>query len=133
MDLIGLAFAFLMQNPEKAPPAALYANNPSQVYVSNRQKSFADLARGILQCYHPKAKFEVADVIERPWRRQKEFQVDNSAVIHIRYQGMTGASNKMFVVLMNRKGQVRSEVIGDTAADPLAKECELEDWKSKTS
>ena len=86
MDLVGLAVAFLIQGPDKAAPATgVFNSRPTQVYVSNRQKNVEQLARGILQCYHPKAKYEVADMIEQPWRRQKQFGATRSAVFHIRY------------------------------------------------
>lgn len=130
MDLLSLAFSFLLQHPNVATAGAKEIAKPGAVNVSQMQSSFADLSKGILYCYHKTARYRVADVIQKPWERQNQYDAENSAVIHIQYSGLSGAPYQMIVAVLSKGGRLRSAVLQDTAVVPYNKKCELENWTS---
>lgn len=128
---IALALSLLSHNPNAASSAAEMAHKaaaPGIVDVSKMQSSVADLARGVLTCYHKTARFRSVDVADGPWARQSQYGADNSAVMRINYQGVTGTPYQMIVAVMAKESQVRSAVLTDTATVPYNKRCELEEW-----
>jgi len=131
MDLVSLAFSFILQHPNVAAAGAKEIAKPGTVNVAQMQSSFADLSKGILNCYHRTARYQAADVVQKPWERQGQYGADNSAVIHIRYSGITGAQYQMLVAVLSKDGRfIRSAVLQDTAVVPYSKKCGLENWTS---
>ena len=130
MDLVSLAFAFLMQHPDLTASGAHQITRPGTVDVAKMQTSFADFSRGVLHCYHRTARYQLANVIQKPWSRQPQYGVENSAVIRIRYFGVSGASYEMTVGVLAKEKQVRTAVLQDTATVPYSKKCQLEEWSS---
>ncbi|MGE5524375.1 MAG: hypothetical protein ACM3SS_11720 [Rhodospirillaceae bacterium] len=128
MDPISLAFTFLMQNPDKAVAGVQQLTRPGNVNVSKMKESFADLSRGILNCYHRTARFQLSDIIQKPWIREAQYGADNSALIRIQYTGLTASNYQMVVAVLGRGTQIRTAVITDSAVVPYSKRCELEQW-----
>jgi hypothetical protein len=128
MDPVSIALTLLMKNPSAAVSAAEKVTAPVAVDVGRMRESFADLSTGILKCYHKTAHYQVSDIVQRPWPRQAQYAADNSAVIRIRYTGLTGTPYEMVVAVMVRSDQVRTAVLADTALVPFNKKCRLEQW-----
>lgn len=131
MDPVTIALSLLMKNPNmasSAADAAQRATAPGIVDVVKMQTSVADLARGVLTCYHKTARFRSVDVANGPWVRQSQYAADNSAVMRINYQGVTGTPYQMIVAVMAKENQVRSAVLTDNATVPYNKRCQLEEW-----
>ena len=128
MDLISLALQLFLHNPEIALAGSKEITRPGTVDMAQMQESFADLSRGILNCYHRTARFREADLLEKPWGRQAQYGADHSALIQIQYAGITRASYKMQVVVMTKGGQIRTQVLHDSAIIPFNKKCQLENW-----
>lgn len=68
------------------------------------------------------------DVANGPWVRQSQYGAENSAVMRINYQGVTGMPYQMIVAVMAKENQVRSAVLQDNATVPYSKRCQLEEW-----
>lgn len=115
-------------NPSAAASAVSGATRPGVVDVSKVQGSFADLSKGILQCYHRTGHYEQADIVQSPWPRQAQYAAEASAVIRITYSGMSTSRYQLTVAVMGKGNQVRTQVISDTAMIPYSKKCPLEDW-----
>jgi len=128
MSLAGLALSWMLSNPQTAAAGAAHAIRPGTVDTAVMQQSFADLTRGVLNCYHRTARYVVADVIQAPWDRQAQYSADQSAVVRIVYTGVTGAQYQMFVAILAKQNAVRAAVLGDSARIPYSKQCELEQW-----
>lgn len=99
-------------------------------YEASFVPSIADFSRGVLHCYHRTARYQFADVVQKPWARQGQYGASNSAVIRIRYSGVSGASYEMVVGVLAKEKQVRTAVLQDTAVVPYSKRCQLEEWSS---
>jgi hypothetical protein len=130
MDLVSLALSFLMQNPNGLMAGAQHFSRPGAIDVAQMKTSFADLSRGILNCYHRTARYQAADVVQQPWSRQGQYGADKSAIIRIRYFGVTSASYQITVALLGKGNALRTAVLQDTALVPYSKKCELEQWTS---
>ena len=128
MDPVSLALALLVKHPDMAASAVQSATKPAVVDVAKMQESFADLSKQILLCYHHTARFRQSDVVQRPWSRQAQYAADNSAVLRIRYQGLTMTTYEMTVAVMVKEKKVRTAVVADSATVPYSKKCQLEDW-----
>jgi hypothetical protein len=130
MDLVTLAFTFLMQNPGKAVAGAQHLARPGAVDVAQMKESFADFSRGILNCYHRTARYQIAQVLQSPWTHQDQYRADKSALISIHYSGVSGAQYQMVVAVLAKGSAVRTAVINDTAAIRYSNKCQLEQWTS---
>ena len=128
MDPASLIFTFLMKNPNLAADAANTAMAPGAVNVSQMQGSLADLSKGVLTCYHRTARFRQTDVVAAPWDRQWQYGAENSAVLRIKFTGLTGTPYEMFVAVMAKGNAVRSAVLQENSLVPYNKKCALEDW-----
>jgi hypothetical protein len=128
MDPVSLALTLLLKNPGVATSAIDKATAPAAVDVSKMQGSFADLSRGVLQCYHKTGRFINADYVGSPWKRQAQYAADNSMVVRIRYTGVSTMPYEMVVAVMAKDNKVRTAVLADTATIPYNKKCQLEDW-----
>ena len=126
--IISLALALLMKNPDVATSALKQATAPAVIDVAKMQASFADLSRGVLQCYHKSARFQQSDVVQKPWSRQAQYAANNSAVIRIRYSGVSSTPYVMDVAVMVKDAKVRTVVIADNALIPASRKCQLEEW-----
>jgi hypothetical protein len=128
MDPVSVALTLLMKHPSEAAAAIQKATAPAIVDVAQMRESFADLSMGILKCYHKTAHYQVSDVIQHPWSRQAQYAANNSAVIRIRYTGITTVPYEMIVAVLVRNNEVRTAVLGDSAIVPFNKKCQLEQW-----
>ena len=129
MDPITLALTFLLQHPNVAASGVEQITRPGTVDVAQMTASFADLSRGILNCYHRTARYQVADVIQKPWGRQTQYGAENSAVIRIRYFGVSNSPYVMIVAVLGKEKLIRTAVLQDNAMVPYSKNCALEQWK----
>jgi hypothetical protein len=90
---------------------------------------FADLAKGILRCYHPTSRYELADVAQTPWDANSDESVAGSALIRIRYSNSGSASpHEIEVGLVSRENQIRTTVIRDSSTNLWDTRCQLEKW-----
>jgi hypothetical protein len=130
MDPISIALSLMMKNPATTVSTVQALTAPAVVDVAKMQTSFADLSKGVLKCYHKSATFNFSDVLQTPWSRQTQYAADNSAVIKIRYSGITSTQYEMVVAVMVQKDKVRTHVLFDNAVVPYNKKCQLEEWSS---
>jgi hypothetical protein len=114
MDLVALAFTLLMQSPD-----------PSSTGTSARSQMLADFSAGVLQCYHRTARYQGAELLERPWTGQPAEGVDHSALLRVRYLGVTGAQHEMKVAILAGGTVAHAEVVEDTAILPFNRKCNL--------
>ena len=128
MSVATLALTFMLQNPQVIVDASNHVTRPGAVDHAVMQQSFADMTRGILNCYHRTGRYQIADVVESPWSRQKDYGADSSALLLISYSGVSGAKYQMQVALLRKQKTIRTAVLSDTAAIPYSKRCELEQW-----
>ena len=131
MDPAAIALTLLLKSPvliASAASAAQQAMAPGAVDVISMQRSFADLSKGVLHCYHKTARFKVSDVLQTPWIRQGQYAADNSAVLRIHYTGVSTSPYQMVVAVLVKQGKVRTAVISDSALVPYNKHCQLEEW-----
>jgi hypothetical protein len=129
MEPVTLALSFFLKNPSIATAAMDKALSPGSVEVSRMQESLADMAKGVLLCYHKTARFRSVDFLASPWNRQPQYAAEKSVVVRIHYMGLGAVNNyDMVVAIMGKSNQVRSAVIADSAKIPYNKKCELEDW-----
>lgn len=128
MELASLALMFLLKHPDIAIAAGKQVTRPGVVEIEKMKESFADLSRGILNCYHRTARYQLADIEEKPWSRQDQYAADKSALIRIKYSGTSGAQYEMLVGVLGKGDQVRTAVLRDTARIPYSKKCQLEQW-----
>ena len=128
MDPVTIALTLLMKNPGAVTAGVQEANKPAVVNVAKMQSSFADLSKGVLLCYHKSARFRTADKMQQPWERQSQYAAENSAVVRIKYIGVSTSAYEMVVAVMVKQGKVRTAVIEDSAVIPYNKKCQLEDW-----
>jgi len=73
---------------------------------------FAEFAKGVLHGYHPTARFQDANIVQRPWSRQAKEGAKGSAVISIEYLGVSNAHYTLVV-------GVPRQAAGDQGGDPL--------------
>ena len=128
MEPISLALTLLMNNPTTVVNGVQQATKPAVIDVTKMQASFADLSKEVLLCYHKSARFRSADKLQQPWERQTQYAAENSAVVRIKYTGVSSAKYQMDVAVMVKSGKVRTAVINDSAVIPYNKRCQLEEW-----
>jgi hypothetical protein len=131
VEPISLALALLMKNPNVAHSAADLAQRataPGIVDVAKMKTSVADLARGVITCYHKTARFHSVEVAPGAWNRQSQYGADNSALMRIHFSGVTGMPHQMIVAVMAKENQVRAAVLSDSDPIPYSKRCQLEEW-----
>jgi hypothetical protein len=92
--------------------------------------SFADLSKGILKRYHMTARYQLADIVQTPWPRQKQYRADDSALIRIRYFGVISQNQYEMTValLVLENKQVRTAVQSDNSPISPSSQCSLERW-----
>lgn len=131
MDPASLLLTLMMQNPNLAMNAAKSALTPGAVDVVRMQESLVDLSQGILYCYHRTARFRQTDIMATPWDRQAQYGAEQSAVLRIKFNGVTGAGYEMIVAVMGKGKSVRSAVLAENSVVPYNKNCKLEQWVSQ--
>ena len=104
------------------------ATAPGVVDLAKMQSSVVDLSKGVLSCYHKTARFQIVDVVQAPWSRQSQYAADNSAVMKIRFSGVSRAQYEMTVAVMVKDNKVRTAVLADNALVPYNRKCQLEEW-----
>jgi hypothetical protein len=124
--------AFLLQHPVADLTAADERAQSAPVDVAIAlQANFADLARGILLCYHESARYQLAEVMQRPWKRQDQYHADDSALIRIKFVGaISGIRYEMRVAVLarNEPKQVRTAIQADDAPFNPNRHCALDRW-----
>ncbi len=128
MSFAILALDYLLKQPPADPPGGKKTAKPAVVDVAKMQSSLADLASEVLRCYHKTAHFRTVDKVQQPWERQSQYAAENSAVVRIRFSGVSGAAYEMAVAVMVKEGKVRTAVVADNAKIPYNKKCALENW-----
>jgi hypothetical protein len=128
MDPATLLLTLLMKNPAAAMDTARTAMAPGGVDVVQMQGSLVDLSRGILNCYHHSARFRQTDILGTPWTRQWQYGAEKSAVLQIKFSGVSGAPYEMVVAVMGKGNAVRSAVLNENSLVPYSKKCSLEQW-----
>jgi hypothetical protein len=128
MDPISLLVFALAKNPDATASAAKSLTTPGTVDVAKMQGSLVDLSNGVLACYHKTAKFHQTDIVKTPWERQSQYAAERSAVIRIKFSGISMAQYEMVVAVMAKGNSVRAAVIAENALIPYNKKCVLEDW-----
>ena len=90
----------------------------------------ADLSEAILHCYHPTARYQLADVAQVPWDREGQYAgAENSALIRIRYFGPSlDDPYEINVGLVSRRHQIRTTVVNDNSPIPRNADCQLANW-----
>jgi hypothetical protein len=94
-------------------------------------ETFADLAKGILHCYHHTARYQLADVAQTPWDKEGQYSGgDNSALIRIRYFGAASGEDlyEINVGVVSRQDQIRTTVVNDNSPIRWDANCQLENW-----
>ncbi|MBV8503390.1 MAG: hypothetical protein JO006_16925 [Paucibacter sp.] len=127
---IALLVSALAKNPDLAASAVQTATKPGAVDVAKMQGSLVDLSKGILKCYHHTANFQQTDIVGSPWDRAWQYGAERSAVLRIRFTGLTSARYEMVVAVMAKGDAVRSAVISENSPVHHSGKCELEDWQS---
>lgn len=130
MDPATLLLSLMMKNPDMAINAAKSAMAPGAVDVALMQGSLVDLSQGILNCYHHSARFRQTDIVATPWDRQWQYGAEKSAVLRIKFAGVTGMPYEMIVAVLARGNSVRSAVLAENATVPYSRKCALEQWVS---
>jgi hypothetical protein len=89
-----------------------------------------DLSEAVLRCYHPTARYQLADVTQVPWDQEGQYaDAQNSALIRIRYLGpRLDDPYEMDVGLVSRRHQIRTTVVNDNSPIPRKADCRLENW-----
>ena len=131
MEPVTMLLLAALKNPEAVGTAASAAQNltkPGEVDVARMQGSLVDLSKGILTCYHKTARFHQVDVLKTPWERQGQYGAEKSAVLRIKFSGMSTMNYEMVVAVMLKGDSVRSAVIAESSLVPYSKKCSLEDW-----
>ena len=90
--------------------------------------NLADASNAILECYHHTARYQRAQIVERPWSRQTEFGAAQSLLIRIEYVGVTSTRHVMTAALMVRPDALRAFVVTDANSIPSNKNCALNKW-----
>ena len=128
VDLASLLLTVMMKNPNATMAAADAALAPGAVDVAAMQDSLVDLSRGILHCYHKSARFHQTDILGSPWARHWQYGAEKSAVLRIRFSGITGTPYEMVVAVMARQNAVRTAVLGENSLIAYNNRCALEQW-----
>lgn len=130
MDAVSLLVMALAKNPEIVTSAAKASLKPGVVDVAKMQESLVDLSKGILTCYHKSARFRQADILGTPWNRASQYDAERSAVLRIRFEGVSRTQYEMVVAVMAKGNAVRSHVINENTIVRYNKKCELEEWST---
>lgn len=128
MNAAILLWQLLSQEPQIIHGAVEQYQSPGQIQASALSNSMADFAMQTLQCYHKSARFRGVDLLARHWRQQDKYGADNSVVIRIRFEGLSGAPYQMTVAGMAKGSSARTAVIGEDTLVPYNKHCPLEQW-----
>jgi hypothetical protein len=127
-----MLLSFILQNPQSVSAGVEKMTRPGTPNVAVMQQSFADFSRGVLNCYHKTARYQVADVIQRQWPRQEQYGATQSAVVRIQYTGVSRARYMMDVAVLAKEDAFRTVVLQDTATIRYSTKCELEQWTDTT-
>ncbi len=123
------AINFLVAHPESPANASSVSPFGPDASETRMPETLVDLATSILHCYHRTARYQLADVVQTPWDRAGQYGGDNSALIRIRYFGVTsGELYEMNVGLVSRQEQVRTAVMNDNSPIAPNANCQLENW-----
>jgi len=121
---------FLAAHP--ASPAEYSSVSPFGPEASETRmpETFADLAKGILHCYHHTARYQLAYVAKAPWDEEGQYGGgDNSALIRIQYFGAISSDlYEINIGVVARQDQIRTTVVNDNSPMLRDANCQLENW-----
>jgi hypothetical protein len=122
----------LHEMDKDAPPVNVAAiSQPHTVDAAALHGSPADLFTGILHCYHPTARYQIADVVQQPCDHQAQYGADGSALVRIRFFGKISGNlyeMKVGVLSKNEPKQIRTAVLSDNAPFMPSSRCQLDRW-----
>ena len=117
-----------MANPNMVTDGVNKYNQPGSINAAQMQESLADASMGVLQCYHKTGRFRGVDTLSSHWNRQDQYGAEQSEIIKIYFNGVSGLPYQMIVAVMKKKNSVRTFVIDENTTIPYNKRCELEHW-----
>lgn len=123
-----MILALALKNPQVLAEAADRYNKPGQVDAAQLRSSVSDFAMETLTCYHKTARFRGVEVLGAPWPDQVKYGAENSAVLRINFQGISGLQYQMIVAAMAKENSYRTFVMQDSATIPYNINCKLERW-----
>lgn len=126
--IITKLLSVLMANPNMIADGVNKYYQPGAVNAVQMQESLADASMGVLQCYHKTGRFRGVDTLASNWDRQNQFGADQSEIIKIHFNGVSGSPYEMIVAVMKKENSVRTFVIDENTTIPYNKRCELEHW-----
>ena len=109
------------------PPPDAQADAAHRPAMLQDHRSLADTADSVLRCYHPTGRLQTVDILEAPWRRQKDWNATSSAVLKIQWRG-TIYNYTSVVGLVASEGAVHGVLLFDGARIPANKPCALDGW-----
>jgi hypothetical protein len=120
---------FLAAHPASRTDFTTFSPFGPELGETRMPEIFDDLATSVLHCYHHTARYQLADITQTPWDRQKQYGGDNSALIRIRYaQASSEDLYEMNVGLVSRQDQFRTTVLNDNSPIAWNANCQLEKW-----
>jgi hypothetical protein len=122
-----LQFALTMIAP---PPQSAKAHKKPvpKIAVVQKDQRFADFAKGVLNCYHPTARYQSAAIEKRPWAQQAKYGAKSSALVSIEYLGVSNANYTMTVGVLAKPQALKTVIETDTAKVHAYESCELAEW-----
>lgn len=126
--IITKLLSVLMANPNMVVDGVNKFNEPGIVNAVQIQESLADASMGVLQCYHKTARFRRVDLLTSNWDRQSQYGAEQSDIVRIYFEGISGSPYEMVVVLMKKDNAVRTVVLNENTLIRYNKHCELEHW-----
>ena len=128
MDPITINLLLTLMRDPNIQYMAHKLNEPGSVNTVQMQESFADAAKEVMQCDHPSGRFRGVDPLYSPWDRQNQYGAEQSEVIKIYFNGVSGLQYQMIVAVMRKENSVRTFVIDEDTLSPYNKGCGLEHW-----
>jgi hypothetical protein len=122
-----LSFALTAIAPPPQPPKAPKKAVPTVAQVQ-KDPRFEAFAKGVLNCYHPTARYRAASNVKRPWERQAQYGAKGSALVSIEYVGVSNANYTMVIGVLTKPGAIKTGIRSDTAKVRAYENCELNDW-----
>lgn len=90
--------------------------------------SIAELGETVLRCYHRTGKFSSIDVVERPWRRGKQYAATSSVLVQVNWKGISGRPIRTRIALVTRNNQIRAVVEENESRIPARRSCAFNRW-----
>lgn len=125
------AIEFLVAHPGSPADRSKVSPFGPEADDTRMPETFSDLAKNILHCYRDTAHFQDADIVQTPWEQQAQYGGEKSALIRIRYTGVSPSEQyEMRVALVARQDQIRAAVLNDDSPIAWDKACPMENWQT---